>query len=202
MVLKKQYVLDELEEFPLKKDAGGLYAILPYERLDPKGKALFKVGQADSFRKRFESYHTYFPLGFYYKNLLANPDKRKETFFYQDKDDRNKRKLNLKKYYNRIEHEIHDEIVDHGGKQLYATTRVKNGEADKDGNIKGQTEWFYTSPQVLDDAFQHAFKIYGGKPYTGHLDDINKQADKNAKATRHLPVYNAEIHYKIYSRNI
>ena len=102
MVLKKQYVLDDLEEFPLKKDAGGLYALLPYERLDAKGKALFKVGQADSFRKRFEQYHTYYPLGFYYKNLLANPDKGKEPFFYKDSEDRGKRKLNLKKYYNKI----------------------------------------------------------------------------------------------------
>ena len=202
MVIKKQVALNQLPDFPLKSDAGGMYAILPYERLDDKGNALFKVGQADNFRKRFEQYHTYYPLGFYYKNLLADPNKGKLPYFYQDKEDRNKRKLNLRKYYNVIENKIHNDIVEHGGKQLYTTTRVKNAYEDKSGNIKGQTEWFYTSPQVLDDAFKDAFKIYGGNSYSSHLDDINKQADKNAKATRHLPVYNAEIHYKIYSRNV
>ena len=47
-------VIYDLEDFPLKKNDGGLYAILPYEKLDKNNKALFKVGYADSFEKRFE----------------------------------------------------------------------------------------------------------------------------------------------------
>ena len=55
---KKYVVIHDLEDFPLKNKDGGMYAILPYERLDKHGNALFKVGQADDFKKRFESYHT------------------------------------------------------------------------------------------------------------------------------------------------
>lgn len=194
MVLKKQYVIDDLPEFPVRKNEGGLYAILPYERLDKYGKALFKVGQADDFKKRFEQYHTYYPLGFYYKNLLAEPNKKRQDFYYKDTEDRNKRKFSKKRYLNQIEKVIDDEIVDNGGKQLFATTRIKNPK-EEEGNIKGQTEWFYASPDEIDDAFKYAFKIYGGRKYSSHLDDINKQADKNAKGR----VYTAEIHYKIYS---
>ena len=75
----KDKVIYDLDEFPLKKNEGGLYSILPYERLN-HGKALFKVGLADSFDKRFENYHTDYPLGFYIKNLLASPTKNKEDF--------------------------------------------------------------------------------------------------------------------------
>jgi hypothetical protein len=200
MPIKKTSVLDELPNIP--KGSGGLYAVLPYERLDKNGKALFKVGQADNFKKRFEQYHTYYPLGFYYKNLLANPIKETSGHHYIDKEDRNKKKLNKKKYYNEIEHYIQDEIKDDGGKQLYSTTRVKDAQKDKDGNIKGQTEWFYATPRTIDEAFKDAFKVYGGKAYSGSLDDINKQADKNMRPAKNLPVYNAEIHYKIYTRNI
>ena len=56
-----------------------MYSILPYERLN-RGKGLFKVGLADNFDKRFENYHTDYPLGFYIKNLLASPTKHKEDF--------------------------------------------------------------------------------------------------------------------------
>ena len=34
---------------------------------------------ADKYNTRFESYHTYYPLGFYYKNLLLNPNKNLTT---------------------------------------------------------------------------------------------------------------------------
>ena len=118
MVLKKQYVLDELP-INLKKDSGGLYAILPYNRLDSDGKALFKVGLALNFRKRFEQYHTYYPDGMYYQNLLADPNKEKQDYYYRDPKDRNKRKFSEKRYLGHIEREIHDEIVEGGGKQFF-----------------------------------------------------------------------------------
>ena len=78
--MSKEKVIYQLEDYPLKKNEEGLYAILPYERLDKHKKELFKVGLAKSFDKRFESYHTDYPLGFYYKNLLASPTKEKKDF--------------------------------------------------------------------------------------------------------------------------
>ena len=44
---KKYVVIHDLEDFPLKNKDGGMYAIMPYERTDKYGNALFKVGQAD-----------------------------------------------------------------------------------------------------------------------------------------------------------
>ena len=179
---KKYVVIHDLEDFKLKNKDGGMYAILPYERLDKHGNALFKVGQADDYKKRFESYHTYYPNGFYYKNLLAEPRANRKN----DKGER----LGKKVYYNKIEKFIHKDIVENGGKQLRTTTRIKNSK--KNVNNLGDTEWFYTNPKTLDTAFNDAHKKFGGSVYNPHLDTLNKQAVKERTGTD----YKAEIYYK------
>jgi hypothetical protein len=198
---KKYTVIHDLPEFPLKKGDGGLYAILPYERLDRHGNALFKVGLADDFNKRFENYHTDYPLGFYYKNLLANPTKRSEDYKVNavGKDGKrpspeereNAKKSSKIKYYKKIEEHLWKDISGNGGERLRTTTRIKNSKINKD-NL-GDTEWFYTSPKVIDDAFNDAFRTYGGKEYSGHLNHINSNANRN----RRNATYKAEIYYKI-----
>lgn len=182
---KKYVVIHDLDDFKVHGGEGGLYAILPYERLNKEGKGVFKVGQADDFKKRFETYHTYYPLGFYYKNLLTEPKGNR-------RDEKNPRKvLSTKKYYNQIEHFIHKDILDHGGKQLITTTRVKH--AGKYDNVGGETEWFYTTEKALDDSFKDAFKIYGGRLHNENVSGINKQANQNKKGAD----YTAEIYYKL-----
>ena len=192
MPIKKQYVIDNIPEIP--KDQGGLYSIMPYEKLDKHGKAVFKVGYAMSFKNRFEQYHTSYPLGFYMKNLLAEPTEERENFYYKDPKNRNKRALHKKTYYGEIERNIFQDLKDEGAEQLFSTTRVKNGKM-RDGVYVGQTEWFYASPKQVDNAFDFAYKIYGGKPYSAHLNNINREADKHRGGNS----YSAEIHYKIYS---
>lgn len=197
--MAKYKVIYDLDDFPLKKNEGGLYSILPYERLDKHKKALFKVGLADSFDKRFEQYHTYYPLGFYYKNLLASPNKLKENFKVNAVGDDGKRpspqqreqarKSSTIKYYKNIEKSIFHDIEEHGGKMLKTTTRIKN--ADERG---GDSEWFYTNEKTLDTAFSNAFKKYGGKNLENNLNNINKNAEKNKKNA----TYTGEIHYKIH----
>ena len=197
--MAKYKVINDLDDFPLKKNEGGLYSILPYERLDQHKKALFKVGLADSFDKRFEQYHTYYPLGFYYKNLLASPNKLKENFKVNAVGDDGKRpspqqreqarNSSTIKYYKNIEKSIFNDIKEHGGKMLKTTTRIKN--ADERG---GDSEWFYTNEKTLDTAFSNAYKKYGGKNLENHLNDINKNAEKNKKNA----TYTGEIHYKIH----
>jgi len=197
--MSKYKVIYDLEDFPLKKHEGGLYSILPYERLDKHKKALFKVGLADSFDKRFEQYHTYYPLGFYYKNLLASPNKLKDNDKIVGKDgkrpspeEREKAKKSSKiKYYKKIEKRIFEDIKNHGGQRLQTTTRIRN--ADENG---GDSEWFYTDEPTLDRAFTDAYKIYGGKNLESHLNNINKIANANKKKA----TYTAEINYKIYSK--
>ena len=43
ILTKPKKVIYDLEDFPLKKNEGGLYAILPYEKLVKNNKALFKL---------------------------------------------------------------------------------------------------------------------------------------------------------------
>jgi len=189
----KEKVIYDLTDFPVKKNEGGLYSILPYERLN-RGKALFKVGLADSFEKRFENYHTDYPIGFYIKNILASPNKHKEEFKvpYKGRPSPEEKAVAKKasniKYLKHAENFVFNEIKEHGGKQLRTTTRVRN--ADKNGGV---SEWFYTNEKTLDNAFKEANKKFGGKNLENHLKNINETADKNQKKSN----YKAEIYYKI-----
>jgi hypothetical protein len=192
----KDKVLYDLDNFPLKKNEGGLYSILPYERLN-RGKALFKVGLADNFDKRFENYHTDYPIGFYIKNLLASPTKHKEDFkvkpIYEglrpspEEKTVAKKATNIK-YLKHVEKFVFKEIKENGGKQLRTTTRVR--EANENGGV---SEWFYTNERTLDNAFKEAKEKFGGKNLENHLKNINEIADKNQKKSN----YKAEIYYKI-----
>ena len=195
--MSKYRVIYDLPDFPIKKDEGGLYSILPFERLDKDKKAVFKVGLADSFDKRFEGYHTDFPLGFYYKNLLASPKKGIREFqtdtrglkLTQDAK-RNLRTNDRKRYYRKIETAIFKDIEDHGGDRVKSTTRIRN--ADENG---GDTEWFYTDEKTLDNAFKNAYKIYGGRNLENSLSHINRTATKNKREA----TYTGEIHFKVFA---
>jgi hypothetical protein len=195
--MSKYRVIYDLPDFPIKKDEGGLYSILPFERLDKDKKAVFKVGLADSFDKRFEGYHTDFPLEFYYKNLLASPKKGIREFqtdtrglkLSQDAK-RNLRTNDRKRYYRKIETAIFKDIEDHGGDRVKSTTRIRN--ADENG---GDTEWFYTDEKTLDDAFKNAYKIYGGRNLQNSLSHINRTATKNKREA----TYTGEIHFKVFA---
>ena len=104
---------------------------------------------------------------------------------------------NKKKYYNAIEKSIFQTIKEtRGSKQLFSTTRIKHDNKTKEGtSLGGDTEWFYTNPQTLNNAFDNAYKIYGGRNlHPTDLNDINSIADRNAKLNN---VYKAEIYYKI-----
>ena len=201
----KYVVIHDLEDFDIKKNEGGLYAIMPYERLDNKGKALFKVGQADNYEKHFEQYHTYYPLGMYYDNLLVEPRKIPtenrndyDSIRQSDRTGKNRVVFSKKKYYNAIENYIFKEIKQNGGKQLISTTRVKNDAGITKTNrthIGGDTEWFYTNEKTLNKSFNDAFKVYGGRNLEpSSLEGINKVADKNEKGAN---VYKAAIYYRI-----
>jgi hypothetical protein len=195
--MSKYRVIYDLPDFPIKKDEGGLYSILPFERLDKDKKAVFKVGLADSFDKRFEAYHTDFPLGFYYKNLLASPTKGIREFqtdtrglkLTQDAK-RNLRTNDRKRYYRKIETAIFKDIEKHGGDRVKSTTRIRN--ADENG---GDTEWFYTDEKTLDNAFKNAYKIYGGRNLENSLSHINRTATKNKREA----TYTGEIHFKVFA---
>lgn len=179
MRAKKITVLDEMG---LK--GGGVYCILPYERLDKNGKAVFKVGLASNLRSRMEQHHTDYPLGFYYTAILENPllsAKLKDT---------SEEKKATTSLLRKVEKYIFNEIENLGGQKIHSTTRVRNL------NVKGEgaTEWFYTNEDTIHQAFTNASIKFGGKLDISHLNDINKTATQNEKRKKK---YLAEIIYKL-----
>lgn len=162
MSKKITVVRDELE---LK--GGGLYCFMPFERIDKKKKAVFKIGLATNFNSRLEQYHTYFPNGVYMVAFLENPPLPKVL--------RSKPKETpTKQHYLAIEKFIFNNVVENGGKRLYSTTRVKNPNADKEG----ETEWVYTNEVIIHNAFLEAKKKYGGNLKLFYLEGIDPNTNK------------------------
>lgn len=192
-IIKKQHAIDSLPDFKYKDGDSGLYGITPFANLDKHGKTMFKVGLGVDLKKRLDEYHTYFPMGYWYKDLLANPDEEKENFWYKDPEDRNKRKFGKRAYLNEIERFLHSDIVEEGGKQLYTTTRVKKARV-KNGVIYGSSEWFYAAPRQIELAFDKAHTIYGGQHYKVPLDDLDAAGNKEKKTA----TYTGEVNFKIH----
>ena len=53
------------------KGKGGCYCFMPYESLDARKNAIFKIGMTLDFDKRADQYHTYFPNGVYNVAFLS-----------------------------------------------------------------------------------------------------------------------------------
>jgi hypothetical protein len=123
----------------------GIYCIFPFSQLDSKGRGVFKIGIATggTFHKRLEDvYHTYMPMGFYYKCLLELPTKQ------------NPKGDSKEIYYRRIEHDIINAIKTNGGKGIISGARTNNDQA---------TEWVFCSQKLVEEVFDAAQDLYGGK---------------------------------------
>lgn len=150
-------------------NSNGLYAYLPFMKLDKNNKAVFKVGMTSTaFHKRIENYHTYFPLGVYICLFLENP-----TELRYDKS--------ITSYYKEIENFVFKELEHLKAKRIVSSTRVK------------ATEWFYCDEKQLLKAFQAAQFKFGGILTPFHLNNINKDA-ATASKKKH---YNAEIYFDL-----
>jgi hypothetical protein len=175
---KKTVVRDELNV-----KGGGLYAFLPFEKLDKNKKALFKIGIATkSINHRTEQYHTYFPNGVYIVAFFENPRIPMAL--------RGKKEVTKKTHYINIENFVMNYVEENGGRVVHSTTRVKN---PNDRN-EGRTEWVYTDENIIHDAFTAAERKYGGILQTFHLKGINKTAEALEKAN---PTYVGEVIYNI-----
>ena len=179
---KKQVVIEELEDFKIKKCDTGLYSIMPYKRLNKGGNAIFKVGQFQNFNKRMEQYHTSYPLCFYYKNLLVNPKTERKV---------NRKPLTEGVYINKVEKFLQEDLIAKGARQLHTTTRVKNAKNHPE-NL-GTTEWFYSNQKQMDSEFKDAHNKFGGSLHSPHFKIINTNARRNAIGAD----YKAEIYYKV-----
>ena len=152
------------------KGKNGLYCLLPFERLDSKKKAIFKVGMtSQDLAIRIENYHTYFPLGLYVVMFLAYPRLKQGQ-------DRNK-------LYRDMEKKLIANLKLTDAKMLVFPSRPSK-----------RSEWFYTNYDDLQTAFRQVQTEYGGFLHEFSLDKINKQYDTIMKSKKK---YVGEIVFKV-----
>jgi hypothetical protein len=183
---KHSVVRDEL-----KLVHGGLYAFMPFDKLDKHRNAVFKIGIAESFSKRLENYHTYFPRGVFMNAFLEQPPVPRITRA-------NPKETKKKTHYQIIEKFILDYICTHGGKRVYSTTRVRN--PDEHGS--GATEWVYTNEDVVHEAFSAAKEQFGGRLelflLEGDVDGKRVSINDTYKELKRQPnIFVGEIVYSI-----
>lgn len=157
----------------LKLKGGGLYAFMPFEKLDANGRAVFKIGLALDLSNRTEQYHTYFPLGVYMVAFLNEIPARK--YLRSMKKD-----MTTKELYLEIEKFIFNTVIKNGGKRLHSTTRVKN----QNNKMEGQTEWVYCSVDDIHKAFSEAQVKFGGDVNTFDLNGINATAQQSINSQK------------------
>ena len=192
---KKVLVLRDVLKIA-KTKSGGCYALMPYETVDRKGKAIFKIGMStSSMNKRMDTYHTYFPEGVYYSAFLIDPP-------VQTLQTRTMKKIPKTKTekYLEIEKFIIDFVLKQPGTQrVFSTTRVRNAN----DALSGQTEWVYCNEEDIHKAFVAAQEKFGGKvhlfyleglnPETGAFESINDNAKEKAKGS---PLYTGKVIFK------
>jgi hypothetical protein len=190
------------------KGKGGIYSVLPYEQIDDKNKAIFKVGMTTDYTKRMDQMHLYFPNGVYFIALLSDPTlpewEKKKVQRWKDnhKGEPPTDKDKKSEFYKVIEKFVFKHIEIHKGKRIHATTRVRN----PDELQRGETEWIYTHEDVIHEAFNEAhLKFPGGRlqhfylsgldPDTGQLvQSINDLAKEHQSD---VPNYTGKVIFKL-----
>ena len=155
------------------KGKSGLYCFLAYEKLDRHKRAVFKCGMTtQEFSARIENYHSYYPLGIYLCFFLS-PARMKRG---QDKNET----------IREMEQVLFKNIQDAGGKRLKFPSRPTQ-------KWDYSSEWFYTSFDELDAAFDQVSELYPGSKLNKYdSSEFNRNFEKNMKS-KHK--YVAEIVY-------
>jgi hypothetical protein len=152
------------------KGKNGLYCLLPFEKLDRKKKAIFKVGRtSQDVASRIENYHSYYPLGLYVVFFLAYPEVN------EGEDEM--------KVHREMEKKLITYLKETDAKMLIFPSRPSK-----------RSEWFYTDYDDLQTAFRKVQVEYGGTLHEFSLDGINKQYDTTMKNKKK---YVGEIVFKV-----
>jgi hypothetical protein len=152
------------------KGKNGLYCLLPFEKLDNKKKAIFKIGMtSQDVATRLDNYSTYYPLGLYIVFFLAYP----RVNAGQDK----------MKLYREMEKKLISNLKETDAKMLLFPSRPSK-----------RSEWFYTNYTDLQTCFRQVQTEYGGVLHEFSLDSINKQYDTIMKNKKK---YVGEIVFKV-----
>ena len=191
------------------KNKGGIYSYYPYERLDERNKGIFKVGMSTDFQKRFESVHSYYPEGIYLVAFYSNPiipemtsEQLRHWRRINKTDKKPTKEAKAHAFYMRMERFIFKYLEEHRAKRFYSTTRVKFPNEDK----KGATEYFYTTEDLIHEAFEEAkkkfpggklqqFYLHGIDPDTGlEVESINQIAKERENST---PNFTGKLIYRL-----
>ena len=187
---------------------GGVYAVLPYEQLDDKNKAIFKIGMTTNYIKRFEQMHLYFPEGVYFVNILSDPEvpewTKKQITQWKKEHNAEPPSMQTKKslFYKSIEEFIFNYVEDHGAKRIYATTRVIKPDSDD----KGITEWVYTNEDIIHEAFVKAHETFiGGKLQTFYLHGLDPDTNEEVESinvlaqqrSKELPNFTGKVIFRM-----
>ena len=182
---------------------------MPYETVDYKDNAIFKIGMTLDFEKRVDQYHTYFPNGVYniafltepFKTYLWTKTKKKEWKAKYGNNGLSLAKALKIEHFKKIESTIFQYIKNNNGIRIHSTARIKK----RNENKEGETEWVYTNTDLIHDAFEHAQNIFGGTMTLYHLSgivsntgtivqSINQIALQNKT---NIPNYTGQISHKL-----
>jgi hypothetical protein len=163
--VKKYKHLEEIE-----KDIGlkfthesGLYSFSPYKPVvsgEYKGYCVFKIGMSSSkLGRRYDNYITYFPRGVFFNSFIINVGLEKKDV------------STIKSKMQAMEKFIFNYLEGLGRKKF---RYVNSGERIKNG---GDTEWCFTKPEYIDEAFKRCSNEFGGS-FLGFETDFNNEVLK------------------------
>ena len=148
------------KDYPLELNDKGIYCFFPFDVLDKEHKGVFKIGLTTKVHRRIDQYHTYLPMGLYFKAFLVNPTKGRLP------------RESEAQYLARIETFIYDYIKG----DLREPGIPINMEIRK--RDLGQTEWIYCGSRQVDKAFNQAEKVFGGESVLYNMQLLS-EADRD-----------------------
>jgi hypothetical protein len=160
--LKKYKHLEEVENDIGRKftNESGIYSFTPYKPVVSgkyKGYCVFKIGMSSSkIGKRYDNYLTYFPKGVYFNSFIINVGLEKED------------KTTIKQKLLSMENFIFDYLKKLGKNKfrlVNSKERIKNS---------GDTEWCFTRPEYIDDAFKLCSEKYNST-FLEFVRDFNNE---------------------------
>lgn len=167
----------------LKITGSGLYAVCPFMNQDKRGRMAIKIGMSTRLSDRVESYTLSYPAGVYclaFLNKIRVPIGTRQT-----------PSVERRVYLQQMETFVFNHVIEHGGKRLYSTARVRQPNERQEGI----TEWVYSDVDTIHKAFIACAEQFSGEPDLYYLKGVDSNGvveDVIADSRRQV---NASEHY-------
>lgn len=147
--------IDALDMLNIAHSAGGLYCLLQYDNRNENGETVFKCGLATNFSKRISNYHTTGSnTGVTIICLLTNIKTPPRT---------RGRSVTTGQHLLSCEKYLFEQLRKLKAKRIMSTTHIRTGE----------TEQFFTTQEIINQAFILTEKRYGGTLHMYPLDGVD-----------------------------